>query len=98
MAGGLILLNKKPSALLILDSINHSFYSYLFVGTILCVIKPLREVIQLAVMTPACLPCGTALGATFDIAMAERIGRLLSDGAHVKGTHVVLGQTNKYST
>lgn len=41
----------------------------------------------------ACLPCGTALGATFDTEIAERIGRLLSDEAHAKGAHVVLGPT-----
>ncbi|CAM1507972.1 Fc.00g048200.m01.CDS01 [Cosmosporella sp. VM-42] len=41
----------------------------------------------------ACLPCGTALGATFDTKIAERIGRLLSDEAHAKGAHVILGPT-----
>ncbi|CAI6087209.1 unnamed protein product [Clonostachys chloroleuca] len=41
----------------------------------------------------ACLPCGTALGATFDTDIAERIGHLLSDEAHAKGAHVVLGPT-----
>ncbi|KAH6894609.1 glycoside hydrolase superfamily [Thelonectria olida] len=41
----------------------------------------------------ACLPCGTALGATFDTQIAERIGRLLSDEAHAKGAHVILGPT-----
>ncbi|KAH7134618.1 beta-glucosidase [Dactylonectria estremocensis] len=41
----------------------------------------------------ACLPCGTALGSTFDTSLAERIGRLLSDEAHAKGAHVLLGPT-----
>ncbi|KAM0325758.1 hypothetical protein ACHAQA_007058 [Verticillium albo-atrum] len=41
----------------------------------------------------ACLPCGTALGATFDTGLAERVGRLLSDEAHAKGAHVLLGPT-----
>ncbi|KAK7418414.1 hypothetical protein QQZ08_011264 [Neonectria magnoliae] len=41
----------------------------------------------------ACLPCGTALGSTFDTHLAERIGRLLSDEAHAKGAHVLLGPT-----
>ncbi|KAH6997326.1 beta-glucosidase [Ilyonectria destructans] len=41
----------------------------------------------------ACLPCGTALGSTFDTNLAERIGGLLSDEAHAKGAHVLLGPT-----
>ncbi|OLN85352.1 putative beta-glucosidase I 4 [Colletotrichum chlorophyti] len=41
----------------------------------------------------ACLPCGTAIGATFDVELAQRIGRLLSDEAHAKGAHVLLGPT-----
>lgn len=41
----------------------------------------------------ACLPCGTAIGATFDKDLALRAGRLLADEAHAKGVHVVLGPT-----
>ncbi|KAH8881964.1 glycoside hydrolase [Thozetella sp. PMI_491] len=41
----------------------------------------------------ACLPCGTALGATFDTELIRRVGRLLSDEAHAKGAHVLLGPT-----
>lgn len=41
----------------------------------------------------ACLPCGTAIGATFDIDLVTRLGRLLSDEAHAKGAHVLLGPT-----
>ncbi|KZL85165.1 beta-glucosidase [Colletotrichum incanum] len=41
----------------------------------------------------ACLPCGTAIGATFDIELIHRLGRLLSDEAHAKGAHVLLGPT-----
>lgn len=33
------------------------------------------------------------MGASFDTGLAERIGRLLSDEAHAKGAHVVLGPT-----
>ncbi|KAF2036551.1 beta-glucosidase precursor [Setomelanomma holmii] len=41
----------------------------------------------------ACLPCGTAIGATFDSDLARDIGHLLGDEAHAKGAHVVLGPT-----
>lgn len=41
----------------------------------------------------ACLPCGTAIGATFDQDLAVDIGRLLADEAKAKGAHVVLGPT-----
>ncbi|KAK1451872.1 beta-glucosidase [Colletotrichum melonis] len=41
----------------------------------------------------ACLPCGTAIGATFDVELVQRLGRLLSDEAHAKGAHVLLGPT-----
>ncbi|PSN70426.1 glycoside hydrolase [Corynespora cassiicola Philippines] len=38
----------------------------------------------------ACLPCGTAIGATFDSELAVQIGRLLGDETHAKGAHVLL--------
>ncbi|KAH8659860.1 glycoside hydrolase superfamily [Xylariales sp. PMI_506] len=41
----------------------------------------------------ACLPCGTAIGATFDRDLAVEIGGLLADEAVAKGAHVVLGPT-----
>ncbi|KAH6653801.1 beta-glucosidase precursor [Truncatella angustata] len=41
----------------------------------------------------ACLPCGTAIGATFDQELAREIGHLLADEARAKGAHVVLGPT-----
>ncbi|OOO07342.1 glycoside hydrolase family 3 domain protein [Aspergillus oryzae] len=41
----------------------------------------------------ACLPCGTAIGATFDRDLAVRIGHLLAAEAKAKGAHVVLGPT-----
>ncbi|KAJ0340201.1 hypothetical protein COL922a_003633 [Colletotrichum nupharicola] len=41
----------------------------------------------------ACLPCGTAIGATFDAEIVKRLGGLLSDEAHAKGAHVLLGPT-----
>ena len=41
----------------------------------------------------ACLPCGTAIGATFDTGLALRIGNMLGDEAKAKGAHVLLGPT-----
>ncbi|KAF2827691.1 beta-glucosidase precursor [Ophiobolus disseminans] len=41
----------------------------------------------------ACLPCGTAIGATFDSDLAVQIGHLLGEEARAKGAHVVLGPT-----
>ena len=41
----------------------------------------------------ACLPCGTAIGATFDAGLARKIGNLLADEAKAKGAHVILGPT-----
>ncbi|KAG9195801.1 beta-glucosidase [Alternaria panax] len=41
----------------------------------------------------ACLPCGTAIGATFDSDLVVEIGHLLGDEARAKGAHVVLGPT-----
>ncbi|KEQ92584.1 glycoside hydrolase family 3 protein [Aureobasidium subglaciale EXF-2481] len=44
--------------------------------------------------TPAaCLPCGTALGATFDVDLVRHAGQLLAAEARAKGVHVVLGPT-----
>lgn len=41
----------------------------------------------------ACLPCGTALGASWNTDLIYRLGQLLSDEAHAKGAHVLLGPT-----
>lgn len=41
----------------------------------------------------ACLPCGTALGATFDPSLIRQLGRLLGQEAKAKGAHVLLGPT-----
>ncbi|KAF5589551.1 beta-glucosidase [Fusarium pseudocircinatum] len=44
--------------------------------------------------TPSsCLPCGTALGATWNTELIHRLGQLLSAEAHAKGAHVLLGPT-----
>ncbi|KAL3426771.1 beta-glucosidase [Phlyctema vagabunda] len=41
----------------------------------------------------ACLPCGTAIGATFDKDLVLSIGHLLAAEAKAKGAHVLLGPT-----
>ncbi|KAJ5626602.1 hypothetical protein N7528_004029 [Penicillium herquei] len=41
----------------------------------------------------ACLPCGTAIGATFDRDLALEVGHLLAAEAKAKGAHVILGPT-----
>ncbi|ERS98825.1 hypothetical protein HMPREF1624_04015 [Sporothrix schenckii ATCC 58251] len=41
----------------------------------------------------ACLPCETALGATFDQALVRELGALLADECRAKGAHVLLGPT-----
>lgn len=41
----------------------------------------------------ACLPCGTALGATFDTDLVFELGRLLAAECKAKGAHVLLGPT-----
>lgn len=41
----------------------------------------------------ACLPCGTALGATFDVDLIEQVGHLLGEEAKAKGAHCLLGPT-----
>ncbi|KAF6225031.1 hypothetical protein HO133_010226 [Letharia lupina] len=44
--------------------------------------------------TPAgCLPCATALGATFDVDLLRSIGRFLGQEAKAKGAHVLLAPT-----
>ncbi|KAJ5633361.1 hypothetical protein N7490_009700 [Penicillium lividum] len=41
----------------------------------------------------ACLPCGTALGATFDTELIFSLGKLLGLECKAKGAHVLLGPT-----
>jgi beta-glucosidase len=41
----------------------------------------------------ACLPCATALGASWDIELIEELGQLLGQEAKAKGAHVLLGPT-----
>lgn len=41
----------------------------------------------------ACLPCATALGATFDTELLKSLGNLLGKEAKSKGAHVLLGPT-----
>ena len=41
----------------------------------------------------ACLPCATALGATFDTNLINSVGQLLGAEAKAKGAHVLLGPT-----
>jgi beta-glucosidase len=42
-----------------------------------------------------CIPCGSALGATWDPDLLERLGRLLADECRAKGAHVLLAPTIK---
>ncbi|KAI0120931.1 glycosyl hydrolase family 3 N terminal domain-containing protein [Xylariales sp. AK1849] len=41
----------------------------------------------------ACFPCGTGLGATFNLELLEEAGRLMGEEARVKGVHAILGPT-----
>ncbi len=43
--------------------------------------------------TAVCVPCGSALGATFDVDLLERVGALLGDEARTKGCRVLLAPT-----
>jgi beta-glucosidase len=43
--------------------------------------------------TSALFPCGSALGATFDPTLVERVGAALGAEARTKGAHVLLGPT-----
>jgi beta-glucosidase len=43
--------------------------------------------------TAACVPCGSALGATWDVALIERIGQMLGDEARSKSCRVLLAPT-----
>lgn len=39
------------------------------------------------------VPCGTALAATWDVALVRRIGEILGDEARAKGAHILLAPT-----
>ena len=41
----------------------------------------------------ACFPCGTALGATWDVELLLEAGRLMAEEARLKGAAVILGPT-----
>ncbi|HZJ27029.1 MAG TPA: glycoside hydrolase family 3 C-terminal domain-containing protein [Acidimicrobiia bacterium] len=41
----------------------------------------------------ACFPCGSLLGATWDPALVERVGRAIAQEARTKGAHVLLAPT-----
>jgi beta-glucosidase len=41
----------------------------------------------------ACFPCGTGLGATFNLALLKEAGKLMGDEAKAKGVHCILGPT-----
>jgi beta-glucosidase len=43
--------------------------------------------------TAACVPCGSALGATWDPALVERVGALLGQEARTKGCRILLAPT-----
>ncbi|MEY2571517.1 MAG: beta-glucosidase, partial [Acidimicrobiaceae bacterium] len=43
--------------------------------------------------TSTCFPCGAALGATWDVELAERVGAALAEETKAKGAHVLLGPT-----
>ena len=43
--------------------------------------------------TAACVPCGSALGATWDVELVERVGHLLGQEARTKGCRVLLAPT-----
>jgi len=43
--------------------------------------------------TSASFPCGSALGASFDLDLVARVAGAIADDARTKGAHVVLGPT-----
>jgi beta-glucosidase len=44
-------------------------------------------------VTAACLPCGSALGATWDPALVEEVGQVLGEEARTKGARLLLAPT-----
>lgn len=43
--------------------------------------------------TSACLPCGSALAATWDSVLVQRVGRVLGEETRSKGAHILLAPT-----
>ena len=43
--------------------------------------------------TSACFPCGTALGATWNPELVERVGQALAEETQAKGAHILLAPT-----
>jgi beta-glucosidase len=43
--------------------------------------------------TSVCIPCGSALGATWDPALVERVGAMVGEDAHTKACRVLLAPT-----
>src|SRR4051812_45472837 len=43
--------------------------------------------------TSALIPVGVALGATWNMELVERIGKLLTDETRIKGSHILLAPT-----
>jgi beta-glucosidase len=43
--------------------------------------------------TSACLPCGTAIGATWDVELVEQLGRLVGEECRTKGADLILAPT-----
>ena len=43
--------------------------------------------------TAACAPCGSALGATWNVGLVERVGAMIGDEARTKACRVLLGPT-----
>jgi len=43
--------------------------------------------------TSACFPCGTALGATWNVDLVERVGKALAEETKAKGAHILLAPT-----
>lgn len=41
----------------------------------------------------ACFPCGTALGATWDVSLLHKAGVVMGEESKAKGSHVILGPT-----
>jgi beta-glucosidase len=41
----------------------------------------------------SCFPCATALGASFDLELAQRIGVALGEECRARGVHCLLGPT-----
>jgi len=52
-----------------------------------------RGASSLAGPSSACFPCGTALAATWNTGLVERVGRVLAEETQAKGAHILLAPT-----